>query len=86
MSDDLRVLIADDHPLFRKGMRTLLDSMPDVAVAGEATSGAEAVVQAAATHPDLVLMDLQMPDGGGLSNAANHGRAAGGPYPRCDAV
>ena len=66
MSDDLRVLIADDHPLFRKGMRTLLDSMPGVVVAGEATSGEEAVAQAAVTHPDLVLMDLQMPEGGGL--------------------
>jgi len=63
---DLRVLIADDHPMFRKGMRTLLDSMPGVVLAGEATSGADAVSQAALTRPDLVLMDLQMPEGGGL--------------------
>jgi DNA-binding NarL/FixJ family response regulator len=64
--NDLRVLIADDHPLFRKGMRTLLESMPGIVVAGEATSGPEVVAQAAAAHPDLVLMDLQMPEGGGL--------------------
>jgi len=62
----LRVLIADDHPLFRKGMRTLLDSMPDIEVAGEATSGAEAVEKGLALKPDLILMDLQMPEGGGL--------------------
>jgi DNA-binding NarL/FixJ family response regulator len=62
----LRVLIADDHPLFRKGMRTLLESMPDITVAGEATTGAEVVEQAGALKPDLILMDLQMPEGGGL--------------------
>ena len=62
----LRVLIADDHPLFRKGMRTLLESMPDIEVAGEATSGAEAVEKGLALKPDLILMDLQMPEGGGL--------------------
>ena len=64
--NELRVLIADDHPLFRKGMRTLLESMPDIVVAGEATTGGEAVDQALALKPDLVLMDLQMPEGGGL--------------------
>ena len=64
--DELRILIADDHPLFRKGMRTMLASMPAVVVAGEATTGAEAVAQAMLLKPDLVLMDLQMPEGGGL--------------------
>jgi DNA-binding NarL/FixJ family response regulator len=62
----LRVLIADDHPLFRKGMRTLLESMPDIEVIGEATSGAEAVEKGLALKPALILMDLQMPEGGGL--------------------
>lgn len=47
-------------------MRTLLESMPDIIVAGEATTGAETVAQAIALKPDLVLMDLQMPEGGGL--------------------
>ena len=62
----VRVLIADDHPLFRKGLRTLLDSMPQTTVIGEATSGREAVDQALALQPDVILLDLQMPDGGGL--------------------
>lgn len=63
----VQVLIADDHPLFRKGLRTLLDSMPDTAVAGEATTGREAVELALALQPDVILMDLQMPEGGGLA-------------------
>ena len=62
----VRVLIADDHPLFRKGLRTLLDSMPQMTVIGEATSGREAVEQALALQPDVILLDLQMPAGGGL--------------------
>lgn len=63
----IRVLIADDHPLFRKGMRTLLDSMPETGVIGEATSGQQAIEMALALKPDLILMDLKMPGGGGLS-------------------
>jgi DNA-binding NarL/FixJ family response regulator len=63
----IRVLIADDHPLFRKGLRTLLESLPETAVAGEATNGREAVEQALALEPDVILMDLQMPEGGGLA-------------------
>jgi DNA-binding NarL/FixJ family response regulator len=60
------VLIVDDHPLFRKGLRTLLDSIPETVVAGEATSGREAVEHALSLKPDVVLMDLQMPEGSGL--------------------
>jgi DNA-binding NarL/FixJ family response regulator len=63
----LRVLIADDHPLFRKGMRTLLASLPETEVVGEATSGKEAIALAGSLQPDLILMDLQMPEGGGLA-------------------
>ena len=63
----LRVLIADDHPLFRKGLRTLLNSMPETTVVGEATHGAAAVEMALALRPDVILMDLQMPEGGGLA-------------------
>jgi DNA-binding NarL/FixJ family response regulator len=63
----LAVLIVDDHPLFRKGMRALLDSMPGIQVIGEAKSGPEAVEMAANLQPDVVLMDLQMPEGNGLS-------------------
>jgi len=65
--DKLAILIADDHPIFRKGMRALLASMPEVELAGEATSGAEAVRLAEQLQPDLILMDLQMPSGGGLA-------------------
>lgn len=63
----LRVLIADDHPLFRKGLRTLLNSLAETTVIGEAASGAAAVEMALALRPDVILMDLQMPEGGGLS-------------------
>src|SRR5918911_75236 len=62
----LRILIADDHPLFRKGMRAVLTDVPDFEVAGEATTGEEAIAQAAALQPDVVLMDLQMPGGNGI--------------------
>jgi DNA-binding NarL/FixJ family response regulator len=64
--DVLRVLIADDHPIFRKGMRALLASVPDIQVAGEAAAGDEAIVKAAELQPDVVLMDLQMPGTGGV--------------------
>ncbi len=63
----LNVLIVDDHPLFRKGMRTLLNAMPETAVCGEATGGGQAVEMALALRPDVILMDLQMPGGGGLA-------------------
>jgi DNA-binding NarL/FixJ family response regulator len=64
--EKLRVLIADDHPLFRDGMRGLLATQPDMEVAGEATTGEEAVALAAELEPDVVLMDIRMPGGGGL--------------------
>lgn len=66
-TDTLTVLIADDHPVFRKGLRALLASMPDVKLVGEATNGAEAVRLAEQLQPDIILMDLQMPGGDGLS-------------------
>jgi DNA-binding NarL/FixJ family response regulator len=65
--DTLTVLIADDHPVFRKGLRALLASMPGVALVGEAVNGADAVRQAEQLQPDIILMDLQMPAGGGLA-------------------
>ena len=64
--DPLRVLIADDHPLFRKGMRALLVAAQDIAVVGEATTGQEVIELAAALQPDVILMDLQMPGINGI--------------------
>lgn len=65
--EKLTVLIADDHPMFRRGLRALLVSPPETEVVGEAASGVEAVRLAEELQPDLVLMDLQMPEGGGLT-------------------
>jgi DNA-binding NarL/FixJ family response regulator len=64
--DSLRILIADDHPLFRKGMRTLLMATADTEVIGEATTGQEVIELAAALQPDVILMDLQMPGVNGI--------------------
>ena len=58
---DPRVLIADDHPLFRHGLREFLNLAPNIEVVGEATSGEEAITQAEALHPDVILMDVNMP-------------------------
>lgn len=65
-ADRLRVLIADDHPLFRAGMRALLEAMPDMEVVGVASSGDEVLALAERVQPDVVLMDLQMPGVGGI--------------------
>ena len=62
----LRILLVDDHPLVRNGLRTLLASLPNVVVAGEAANGEEAIVQAAELQPDIILMDLHMPGLGGI--------------------
>ncbi len=64
--DKITILIADDHPVFRKGLRTLLASMPTTELVGEATTGEEAMNLAEKLQPDVILMDLQMPGGGGL--------------------
>ena len=64
--EKLRVLIADDHPLFRDGMRGLLSTQPDIEVAGEATTGEEAIKLSGELEPDVVLMDLKMPGLGGI--------------------
>jgi DNA-binding NarL/FixJ family response regulator len=64
--DTLRILVAEDHPLFRKGVSSLLSSVPEFEVVGEATSGKEAFARAAELQPDVVLMDLQMPGGNGI--------------------
>ena len=71
VTSPLNVLIADDHRLFRQGLIGLMNTRPDlVNVVGEAGTGREAVQLVERHHPDVVLMDLQMPDGDGLSAAA----------------
>lgn len=63
----IRVLIADDHAVLRAGLRMLLDAQPDMAVVGEAGDGREAIDRASALQPDVILLDLTMPNLGGLA-------------------
>lgn len=62
----VRVFIADDHPVFRFGLRTLLKSDPTIEVVGEATNGEEVLAAASELAPDVILMDLNMPGMNGL--------------------
>ncbi len=64
--EKIRILIADDHPLFRDGMHGLLDSVPDTEVVGEAATGDEAIALAASLQPDVILMDIKMPGINGI--------------------
>jgi len=64
--DTIRVLIADDHQLFRDGLKALLLSAPDTEVVGEAATGKEAIQLAAERQPHVILMDLQMPEMDGI--------------------
>lgn len=67
----LRTLIVDDEPIARKVLREELDSLDDVEIIGEADNGALALEKISADHPDLVLLDLQMPVMGGLEVVRN---------------
>jgi NarL family two-component system response regulator LiaR len=66
MSSPLRVFVADDHPIVRRGIRDLLETESDIEVVGEATNGHEAVARVAELRPDVVLMDLVMPELDGI--------------------
>ncbi|WP_217583869.1 response regulator transcription factor [Microbacterium sp. GbtcB4] len=66
MTAPIRVLLVDDHALLRAGFRTILDTQPDITVVGEASTGADAVAQAADLRPDVITMDVQMPDMDGI--------------------
>ena len=66
MDHTLRIFVADDHAVFRQGLRALLDSEPGLELAGEAATGRDAVERVADTRPDVVLMDIQMPGINGI--------------------
>ena len=71
-----RVLVADDHEIFRRGLRSLLESRPELEVCGEAANGLEAVQKAEELLPDVIIMDISMPYANGLEATrrvlANH--------------
>ena len=71
MSPRLRVLLADDHPVFRMGLKALLDSLPEMIVLGEASNGEDAVRLTTELQPDVVVMDLNMPGMDGV-HATQH--------------
>ncbi len=66
MPAPIRLLIADDHLVFRLGLKGLLSSEPDMVVVGEATTGSQTVEKFKTLKPDVVVLDLRMPDGGGM--------------------
>ncbi len=63
----IRLLIADDHPVVRDGLRAMLGTQPDFQVVGEASNGADAIQLATDLNPDVILLDLEMPDLDGVS-------------------
>ncbi len=76
MSERIRILIVDDHPLIREGLRAVLETQPDLELVGEACDGYEAVRQALALKPDLIMMDLALPRKDGIEAIQEILRAA----------
>lgn len=74
----IRVVLADDEPLVRRGLRAILESEPDLTVVGEADDGAAVVAQCRRTRPDIVLMDVRMPRVDGIAATRQLGRFDGG--------
>jgi DNA-binding NarL/FixJ family response regulator len=75
---DIRVVIADDHPIVREGLTALLTSLPGFTVAGVAATGRAAVREVVTTRPDVAVLDLQMPDLDGIAATKEITRAAPG--------
>lgn len=73
---DIRVVVADDHPIVRAGLTALLSSLPGVEVVGVAATGREAVKEIVTTRPDVAVLDLQMPDLDGFAATRELARAA----------
>ncbi|MBI3914905.1 MAG: response regulator transcription factor [Chloroflexi bacterium] len=76
MTDAIRVMIVDDHPMVRRGLKSLLTSYPDIQVVGEAGDGASALQTAPALSPDVILLDIQMPELNGVEVAHRLRRVA----------
>jgi two-component system response regulator NreC len=76
----IRVLLADDHAMVRKGFRLILEAQPDMEIAGEAGNGRDAVELAEKLHPDVVVMDVAMPELNGIE--ATRRLAASSPHTR----
>src|SRR5256885_2523713 len=64
--DPIHVLIADDHPFYREGVRTMLHTAPNIEIIGEAANGEDTIAQAERLQPDVILMDLKLPGMGGI--------------------
>jgi DNA-binding NarL/FixJ family response regulator len=79
VADPIRVLIADDHPVVRQGLRTYLELQADIVIAGEAGGGIEAAAEAKRLAPDVVLLDMVMPEGGGIEALRRIGSGPGSP-------
>jgi DNA-binding NarL/FixJ family response regulator len=79
VADPIRVLIADDHPVVRQGLRTYLELQLDIVIAGEAGGGIEAAAEAKRLAPDVVLLDMVMPDGDGIEALRRIGSGPGAP-------
>jgi DNA-binding NarL/FixJ family response regulator len=75
----IRVMVADDQPLVRDGLRTILEAQPDIEVAAEASTGREAIEMAARHRLDIILMDIRMPDVDGITACREVTARAGAP-------
>lgn len=65
----IRVLVADDHPIVRRGLCSLLQAEPDFEIISEAATGAEAIAQSSALQPDVIVLDISLPDFSGIEAA-----------------